>query len=226
MYKQQNYLTKLKNGQATPFLDQKEQIELKQKLKNETYHIYKPYKDSEKNILYVTNIPKVILYEIKSKIPLRHQDILGTIHSLNIKNEVFGDIIIKDNHYYIYLLSQMKNYFESNLLTIKNSPIELIPLSLVTLENYERSYEEIKLITSSIRIDTVIANIMNTSRQKAVMKIKSKEVLLNYDILTNTSYLLKENDIFSIRKYGKFKYIGISKKTKKDNFIICCQKYI
>lgn len=226
MYKQQNYLTKLKNGQATPFLDPKEQIELKQKLKNETYHIYKPYQDSEKNILYVTNIPEVILYEIKSKIPLRHQDILGTIHSLNIKNEVFGDIIIKDNHYYIYLLSQMKNYFESNLLTIKNSLVELIPLPLVTLENYERSYEEIKLITSSIRIDTVIANIMNTSRQKAVMKIKNKEVLLNYDILTNSSYLLKENDIFSIRKYGKFKYIGIIKKTKKDNFIICCQKYI
>lgn len=226
MYKQQNYITKLKNGHTTPFLDPKEQIELKQKLKYETYHIYKPYKDSEKNIFYVTSIPEVILYEIKSKIPLRHQEILGTIYALNIKNEVFGDIIIKDNHYYIYLLSQMKNYFESNLLTIKNHPIELISLPLETLENYERNYEEINIITSSTRIDTIIANITNTSRQKAVMKIKNKEVLLNYDTLTNSSYLLKENDIFSIRKYGKFKYIGIVRKTKKDNFIICCQKYI
>lgn len=225
MYTLQNYITKLKNGKSTPFLDPKEQRSLQQKLKKVDYQVYKPYKDSEKNILYTTTIPKVILYEIKTKQPLRHQEILGTIHALNIKSEIFGDIIIQDNHYYIYVLEQMKPYFETNFLTIKNTPIELVELPIETLENYERSYEEITMITSSTRIDTVIASLITTSRQKAVDKIKNKEVFLNYEIVTTPAYLLKENDIFSIRKYGKFKYKGIIKKTKKDNILICCQKY-
>ena len=54
-------------------------------------------------------------------------------------------------------------------------------------------------------------------------KFKNREVILNYEVLTNLSYLLKEEDIFSIRKYGKFKYIGKVKQTKK---IIILLRYI
>ena len=37
---------------------------------------------------------------------------------------------------------------------------------------------------------------------------------------------LKENDIFSIRRYGKYKFVGIVKSTKKNNFIVRYLKYI
>ena len=39
-------------------------------------------------------------------------------------------------------------------------------------------------------------------------------------------HILKENDIFSIRRYGKYKFIGVVKNTKKDNYIIKYLKYI
>lgn len=37
---------------------------------------------------------------------------------------------------------------------------------------------------------------------------------------------VKEEDIFSIRKYGKFKYIGKVKQTKKNNYIVKIYKYL
>ena len=40
------------------------------------------YKDSEKNIVYKKQIPKVVLYEIKITIPVRHQDILGSLYTI------------------------------------------------------------------------------------------------------------------------------------------------
>lgn len=225
MYKIEKNLNRLYRKDATFFLDPKEQLELAKKLKKEPYQIYKPYPDSEKNIFYIKEEPKVILYEIKSKIPLEHREILGTLFSLNITSELFGDIVITNNHYYIYVLESIAPYIKNNLLLIKNSHVELIEVPLETLKEYHKEYETIEIIASSTRIDTVISRLIQTSRPNIIEKIKNKEIILNYDILKNNSYQLKENDIFSIRRYGKYQYIGIKKETKSKNYIIECKKY-
>ena len=225
MYKIEKNLNRLYRKEATFFLDPKEQLELAKKLKKEPYQIYKPYPDSEKNIFYIKEEPKVILYEIKSKIPLEHREILGTLFSLNITSELFGDIVITNNHYYIYVLESIAPYIKNNLLLIKNSRVELIEVPLETLKEYHKEYETIEIIASSTRIDTVISRLIQTSRPNIIEKIKNKEIILNYDILKNNSYQLKENDIFSIRRYGKYQYIGIKKETKSKNYIIECKKY-
>ena len=225
MYKIEKNLNRLYRKETTFFLDPKEQLELSKKLKKELYQIYKPYPDSEKNIFYIKEEPKVILYEIKSKTPLEHREILGTLFSLNITSELFGDIVITNNHYYIYVLESIAPYIKNNLLLIKNSRIELIEVPLETLKEYHKEYETIEIIASSTRIDTVISRLIQTSRPNIIEKIKNKEIILNYDILKNNSYQLKENDIFSIRRYGKYQYIGIKKETKSKNYIIECKKY-
>ena len=225
MYKIEKNLNRLYRKEATFFLDPKEQLELAKKLKKEPYQIYKPYPDSEKNIFYIKEEPKVILYEIKSKILIEHREILGTLFSLNITSELFGDIVITNNHYYIYVLESIAPYIKNNLLLIKNSHIELIEVPLETLKEYHKEYESIEIIASSTRIDTVISRLIQTSRPNIIEKIKNKEIILNYDILKNNSYQLKENDIFSIRRYGKYQYIGIKKETKSKNYIIECKKY-
>ena len=51
MYTIEKSLTKLNHNQPTFFLDPKEQLELKKKLKKDSYQVYKPYPDSEKNTL-------------------------------------------------------------------------------------------------------------------------------------------------------------------------------
>ena len=225
MYKIEKNLNRLYRKETTFFLDPKEQLELTKKLKKEPYQIYIPYPDSEKNIFYIKEEPKVILYEIKSKIPLEHREILGTLFSLNITSELFGDIVITNNHYYIYVLESIAPYIKNNLLLIKNSHVELIEVPLETLKEYHKEYETIEIIASSTRIDTVISRLIQTSRPNIIEKIKNKEIILNYDILKNNSYQLKENDIFSIRRYGKYQYIGIKKETKSKNYIIECKKY-
>lgn len=94
------------------------------------------------------------------------------------------------------------------------------------LGNYERKYEEKEMIISSLRVDNIISGIIITSRKIALDKIKNKEVVVNYDVMNKNSYILKENDIFSIRRYGKYKFVGIVKSTKKNNYIVKYLKYI
>ena len=95
---------------------------------------------------------------------------------------------------------------------IKNSHVELEEIDLDYLKNYEREYQKIEIIVSSNRIDTIISNICHIGRNNINDMIKNKEIMLNYDYLKNTSYKLKNDDIFSIKKIGKFKYNGIIKK--------------
>lgn len=225
MYFIQKNLTRFNNNQSTYFLDPRELQEVKSKLRKNEYQIYFPYKDSEKNIIYKKIIPEVLLYEIKTKVPLRHQDILGTIFSLNISPELFGDILLIDGRYFIYILPLVRNYFEANFLMVRNSYIELELLNIDYLKDYERSYERLELIVSSERIDTVISSICHTGRNNISDMIKKKEIILNYDFLKNSSYKLKVGDIFSIKKIGKFKYNGILKNTKSNHLIIEVLKY-
>ena len=226
MYQIQKNLNRLINNQSTFFLDPREQELMKSKLKKNEYKIYKPYKDSEKNIFYNKDIPEVILYEIKCGKELKHQEILGSIYALNISSELFGDILIIDNHYYVYILNLARNYFENYFLKVGNSNIELIESYLTILEDYERDYEEIELNVSSERIDTVISTLINTSRNIIKDKQKDKEIFVNYELVKDISKVFRPDDIFSIRRYGKYKYMGIKKITKSNHYIVIIYKYI
>lgn len=226
MYFIEKNLTRLRNNQCSFFLDTKELKEIKGKLKKSDYNIYYPYKDSEKCILYKKSFPEVLLYEIKCGVSLRHQDILGSIYSLGISSELFGDILIINNRYFIYILPIVRNYFESNFLMVKNSYVELEEIDIDLLKDYERSYEKLELIVSSNRIDTVIAGICHIGRSGVSDMMKKKEIMLNYDFLKDSSYKLKENDIFSIKRIGKFKYSGVLKNTRSNHLIIEVLKYL
>lgn len=226
MYEIQKNVTRLDNGQPTFFLDPSEAKEVKRKFGKNKLNVFSPNRDSEKIIYYLDREPEVLLYEIKCSNELRHQDILGTMYSLNISKEMYGDIILNDGRYFIYILKLFQNYFEMNFTKVRNSKIELVELDLDYLKDYERAYEELELIVSSERIDTIVSHLSGTSRAMIKEKVKDKEILLNNELLKNLSYTLKENDTFSIRKIGKFKYIGIIKTTKSGNYIVKILRYI
>jgi len=220
------HIEQLYNKGNTEFLLPNEYLSIKNKIKNREFSIYKPNIDSEKVILYRKNIPEVILLEIICKDKLRHQYILGSLFALNLAINVYGDIIVGDDKYYIYVLPSIYNYIKSNLTMIGNNSVELVERDIDLLNNYIRKLENFEIIVSSLRIDNVISAITGLSRSGVIDKIKNKEILLNYNVLNNNSYNLRENDIFSVRKYGKYKYNQIIKYTKKNNLIISYSRYI
>ena len=216
----------LRQGKNTKFIDLNMQKILKTKLKKNEYNIYYPCLESEKVIFYKDKEPKIALLEIVSKDKLEHRKILGSIFSLGIDQSVFGDVIICNNKYYVYVLDEIKDYFINNLITVGKSKVKLEERDLNILKEHRREYENIEIVSSSERIDTVISHLININRNKIKELVKNKDIILNYEILINVSKKLLIGDIFSIRKYGKYKYLGIIKKTKSGNLIIRIDKYI
>lgn len=226
IYKISNAVEKIKSGNNTLFLDQREYKLATSKLKKHEYNVYYPYKDSEKVMLYTGKVPIVKLFKINTVKKIRHQDILGSLFALNIDSSYFGDIVLYADDYYVYVENTLATYINDNLNIIGNKKVVLEEVSLDVLKDYERKYEENEMIVSSLRIDSIVSSLINSSRSKAIDKIKNKEVIVNYEVIIKNSYLLKENDIFSIKRYGKYKFIGIVKSTKKDNYIVKYLKYV
>ncbi len=226
MYLIEKSINKLYQEGYTFFLNPKELKEVVNHLKKNSYNIYKLYPDSEKNIIYQNKIPEIVLYEIICPIPIKHSDILGTLFSLQIDEHLFGDIIIWNNHYYFYTFKYMNTFFEMELKKIKNANITLIEKDINILSNYQPDFLEIKIINSSLRIDSVIAKIIHCNRDAVKDLIKDKKIVYNYELLTNSTKNISINDTFSIRKFGKYKFIEIEGNTKKNNLVLIIHKYI
>ena len=107
MYNIKKNIDKLNRGEPTFFLEPNEIKEVSKYFKKDEFNIFKPFEEAEKVILYRDKLPKVILFKIVTKETFRHQDILGSIFSLNIEKCVFGDIIIDDNNYYFYFYERL-----------------------------------------------------------------------------------------------------------------------
>lgn len=225
IYTVEKIVEKVLYSNSTNFVEIKYLNRVKKELKNVKYNIYEPFSGATKIILY-NKIPNIKIYEIISNNDLRHQDILGTLYSLNISDEMFGDVVIWNNRYFIIILSSIDNYIKSNLTSIKNSKVDLIEKDPYYLKDYKQEYEECIIIVPSIRVDAIVSKIINSSRSNALEKIKNGDIYLNYELLTKPTYMLKENDIFSIRKYGKYKFLGEINKTKKGSLVIKYLKYV
>lgn len=225
IYTVEKIVEKVLYSNSTNFVEIKYLNRVKKELKNIKYNIYEPFIGATKVILY-NKLPNIKIYEIVSSNDLRHQDILGTLYSLNISDEMFGDVVIWNNRYFIIILSSIDNYIKSNLTSIKNSKVDLIEKDPDYLKDYKQEYEEFNIIVPSIRVDVIVSKIINSSRSNALEKIKNGDIYLNYELLTKPTYMLKENDIFSIRKYGKYKFNGIINETKKGNIIVNISKYV
>ena len=185
-------ISKIYHGEPTNFLDNNTYKNVISKLKNINYKIYYPYQESEKLIIYTNDIPNIKVLEIISYDKLTHREILGSLYGLNIDSSLFGDIIIDNNHYYIMIIDSIYNLIINNLNMIGNHHIKLKEVSLDIISNYQRKYEDITLIVSSLRIDNIISNLIGTSRENIKKKFLNDEIILNYSPCHKINYLLKD----------------------------------
>ena len=226
IYEIEKNIEKLYRGQSTGFLTRNIYLEIKKHLKKGQYNEYIPYPSSDKIILYRDKVPDVKLFLIDCAYLLKHSSILGSLFSLNITNESFGDIVFCQDKIYVYLLSSISDLVIRELHFIENTPVKFIEQDLDVLSHFERDYEKKEYIVSSFRIDTVCAKIICQNRQYVHNLIQNKQIILNYEIAKKVNYVLKDGDIFSIRRYGKYIFKGVIGKTKKDNYIILIEKYV
>lgn len=223
-YNLEHIIEDLKVNNYTKFINPLEFKQIKNKTNINKYNVYKPFEDCTKVIIYKT-LPDITLLRLTSVEEIRHQEIMKCMFELGIKEDMYGDIVIKDNNAYIYMLPSIKDYILYNFKDYNRKIQDIEEIDIESLNDYEINYEEKEIIVSSLRIDNVISNLLGFSRKEITDKFKDKEVILNYEVITKYTTNLKEGDVFSVRRFGKFKFESIKKETKKGGLVIVIKKY-
>lgn len=145
---------------------------------------------------------------------LSHRDILGAVLNLGIDRSKVGDIIVNMNESYLFCSEAINSFIINELSRIKHT---VVSASLIDNRDfvYEPNLRPISGTVSSVRLDSILSIAFKGSRSSLSGLIAGGKVFVNSKLVLSNSHVLKENDVVSVRGYGKFIFLGESNKTKK-----------
>ena len=215
----------------TDYLDPREQQILKTIIGQQTINLSffggSPHTERKRALLYPDYYQEteadynVTLFEVKypSKfIHLTHPQVLGTLMSIGLKRDKFGDIMLADERIQFFCAEEISDYVKLEVQSMGKASVELIqqPLSETILQ--KEQWIEIMITASSVRIDTIISSIYKISRQKSQVLIHSGLVKVNWTVIESTSFECGEGDTISVRGYGRSKIFSFDGKSKKEKW--------
>ncbi len=234
--------------ESTEFLDirQRGMLEkLLQGLKYTNYEVYGGYENSERTmiILYPEKLETVfnqkqfdynnLIQIIRIQLPnemrgkYNHRDYLGAVIKVGIRREKVGDILVSIDGADMIVCKDMADYLITSL-----SELTRFSKSNFTKMNIEEIYiapqqtEILNIIIPSMRVDSIVSELIKTSRSKVIEIINQERVIVNCEVVIKNSKMLKENDKITVRGKGKFKINKILNTTKKGNLVLEVEKYI
>ncbi|MBR1892297.1 MAG: hypothetical protein IJ815_02040 [Lachnospiraceae bacterium] len=154
-----------------------------------------------------------------------HRDFLGAILNLGIDRKVTGDILTDGTEAYLFCDEKIADFILDNLDKVKHTHIkcsiaETVPSSMAPhMESFE--YQ-----VSSERIDGIVSQVTKISRSKSLELFRTGKVFVNGRQMENPSFTPKSGDMISIRGYGKMRYAGVNRTTKKGKLNISVERFI
>lgn len=204
---------------ATSFLNPTEK-HLVQKYLNQlkitNYLFYGGYEDCERNIIIFfpekfdfkiveanyNNLISIIRVKLPKELhgKYNHRDYLGGIMKLGVSREKIGDILVIDSGADIIIVKDIQEYLANSLSSLtrfKKSQIELISIQELIIPG--QNFEEMQIIIPSLRLDSVVSELIHSSRTNAYEYISTERVFVNFELETKPDKKIKENDIITIR---------------------------
>lgn len=230
----------------TNFMDVRQKnliINLLQSLKYSNYFCYGGFDNAERTIFifYPEKLSENIVMEnidniikcINIKLPKEllntytHRNYLGGIMKLGIEREKIGDILVSENGANIITCTDIAKSLTDLLANLKRFSKSIIDvISTKSITSSEIKKEEITIIVPSLRLDSIVADLAHTSRNKALEIISSERVLVNFETVIKNSKLLNYGDIVTIRGKGRFEIVALKSTSKNGNLIVLVNKFL
>ncbi len=185
--------------------------------------LYPDYFDNLNEDEFITGLR---IYNMSKFKKLNHKDYLGSLMSLGIDRNKTGDIYVYDDYADIVLHNDISDYIIYNFDKIGHNKIEAEKIKIEEVNFKEQEHVILNITSSSMRVDNIVKHIINTSRETASNMVKSGNVKVNWQVEERISQELKENDMISISKYGRFKISKNSGLTKSGKNKIEIKHYV
>lgn len=153
---------------------------------------------------------------------LHHPMILGALTHAGIKRDVFGDILSHEKQWQIVVDAKMMTYVQQTVQKIGHVKIQLVERDISDVIAVHNDWEEVFLLLSSLRIDTVISTAFDIPRSIAKSLIEQQQVRVNWTTFVKPDRVVAIGDVVSVRNYGRMQlklFDGLSKKDKIKSIV-------
>ena len=229
----QNYST------HTDFLDLYQQnifLSHVKELPTNNYKLLGGYQQSERKVAvfypdYLNNLDSPIqvvkIEPLNSNFAekLGHRDYLGALMNLGIHRNKLGDLIIEEDHAYVFCLDPIPKVIIDSLVQVRNTSVFAKIDEERDFSTYRPTYTIINGTVSSLRIDNTIKLAFSLSREQASQYVQSGKVFINSQLIDKNSISINMDDLISVRGLGKFQLKTIGHQTRKGRIFIELQKY-
>lgn len=182
----------------------------------------------EKNSFNLNTVFSVLKIAIPSELQGQydHRMYLGGLMKLGIKREKIGDILVDEKGCDILIKPEIEKFITTNITELTRfSKSKIMTISLEEIREKVQQKEELKITIPSMRLDSIVSELVHCARNKAAQIIEQERVFVNFEVVTKTSKEVKEKDILTIRGKGRFEIGNIVGNTKKERIILLVQKY-
>lgn len=152
---------------------------------------------------------------------LSHSAILGSLANAGIETSTFGDIITDGNGMWqFFAKSELKDFFQHEINHIGKTKVRIRPSLNQKVIIIDDESEMLTAIVSSLRLDAVLASITHESRQQIKANISNNLVKLNWHSVKDFNIMVDEDDVLSLRHFGRCKITDISTTRKGKHKVV------
>lgn len=157
---------------------------------------------------------------------LSHRDVLGSLMSLGIGRERFGDIIMVDNGTVILADTTLLQYLKQNFTKIAMVTVTVDEMPLSDIAPKQEKVKEIKTTVASLRLDAIASSGFGISRTKVAEAIKGERVEVNWQPAKGPDQEVGAGDIISLRGKGRMELAEITGTSRKGRIGVLLKRYI
>ena len=155
-----------------------------------------------------------------------HRDLLGAVMGLGLERDSIGDIALseREGSAYLFVHQDVEKYVSANLESAGRAGVKTAPLK-DEMKIKPPEGQEIRATVPSERMDAVLAAGLKISRNEAQKLISSGMVKRNHLEELRGDVRLEDNDLLSVRGYGRMKIILFDGLTRKGRLVVRLFRY-
>lgn len=168
-----------------------------------------------------------IIVPKENRASFNHGVYLGGLIKLGINRAKIGDIVVFEEGADVIVKKETDKFLFSNIQTLTRfSNARISQISVNDIEVIQKKFKSSKFITSSVRLDNIVAEIARTSRSKAAQILSEERVFVNYCCEIKSTKIIKVNDVITIRGKGKFIIDNVTQTPKNEKFVVEVRQYV
>ena len=154
-----------------------------------------------------------------------HRDYLGAVLNLGIDRKVTGDILTDGTYGFLFCEDKITDFILENLTKVKHTHVKCSVAETVP-DNLKSEIVPKEIQVDSLRLDAMISHAFGISRTETTECFRLQHVFVNGRLMENKTHQPENGDLISVRGYGRFRYEGVTRMTRKGkhNVLLSCYR--